>query len=77
MSAAKGSDPGFSILPLLVHSHAVPPRAKHALRAAQASPPEARAQALRSAAHVLHSEAGLECSDALEIVGLELAAGCS
>jgi len=73
----KGSDPGFSILPLLVHSHAVSASAKHALRAAQASPPETRVQALKSAARVLHSENGLECRDALEIVGLELAAGCS
>ncbi len=77
MSAVKGSDPGFSILPLLVHSHAVSPSAKHALRAAQVSPPETRLQALKSAARVLHSETGLECRDALEIVGLELSAGCA
>lgn len=77
MPAAKGSDPGFSILPLLVHSNAVSASAKHALRTAQASPPEMRLQALKSAARVLHVETGLECRDALEIVGLELSAGCS
>jgi hypothetical protein len=77
MSAAKGSDPGFSILPLLVHSNAVSAGAKSALRAAQASPPEQRRQALKSAAHVLYAETGLECRDVLEIVGLEEASGCS
>ena len=76
MSAAKGGDPGFSILPLLVHSHAVPAGAKSALLAAQASGPETRAQALASAARVLHQETGLECSDVLEIVGLD-AGTCS
>lgn len=76
MPATKGSDPGFSILPLLVHSNAVSASAKHALRTAQASPPETRLQALKSAARVLHAETGLECRDALEIVGLELSAGC-
>ena len=77
MSAAKSSDPGFSILPLLVHSNAVSPSAKRALRAAQASPPETRVQALESAARVLHVETGLECRDVLEIVGLDTAGSCS
>jgi len=77
MSAAKGSDPGFSILPLLVHSKAVSQGAKHALLAAQASPPEMRVQALKSAARVLHSETGLECRDVLEIVGLEETGSCA
>jgi hypothetical protein len=76
MSAVKGSDPGFSMLPLLVHSNAVSPSARSALRAAQASPPEGRAQALKSAARVLHHETGLECRDVLDIMGLD-AAGCS
>lgn len=71
MSAAKASDPGFSILPLLIHSRAVSPGARSALQAAQVSPPEHRVQALKSAARVLHRETGLECRDALEIVGLE------
>jgi hypothetical protein len=77
MSAEKSSDPGFSMLPLLVHSNAVSAGAKSALRAAQTSPPEQRRQALKSAAHVLHAETGLECRDVLEIVGLEDGSGCS
>lgn len=76
MSAVKGGDPGFSMLPLLVHSQAVPEGARNALLAAQASSPETRVAALKSAARVLHSETGLECRDVLEIVGLE-AAACS
>jgi hypothetical protein len=76
MSAAKAGDPGFSILPLLVHSQAVPAGARSALLAAQASAPEMRAQALASAARVLHQETGLECSDVLEIIGLD-AGTCS
>ena len=76
MSAAKASDPGFSILPLLVHSDAVSAGAKNALLAAQASPPEKRLQALKSAARVLHSETGLECRDVLEIIGLEAGGPC-
>jgi hypothetical protein len=72
MSAVKASDPGFSILPLLVHSQSVSADARSAVLAAQASPPEHRLQALASAARVIHSETGLECRDALELVGLEL-----
>jgi hypothetical protein len=71
MSAAKGGEPGFSILPLLVHSEAVPEGARSALLAAQSSTPEMRAQALASAARVLHQETGLECRDVLEIIGLD------
>jgi hypothetical protein len=77
MAAAKGSDPGFSILPLLVHSKAVPASAKSALLAAQASPPAERVRALKSAARVLHHETGLECRDVLEIVGLDSTSSCS
>ena len=58
------------MLPLLVHSQAVSPAARSALQAAHESPPEARLQALESAAKVLHAETGLECRDALEILGL-------
>ena len=71
MSAEQGGDSGFSILPLLVHSHAVSPSAKSAIMAAQSSAPEMRAQALASAARVLHQETGLECSDILDIIGLD------
>jgi hypothetical protein len=76
MSAAKGGEPGFSILPLLVHSDAVPAVAKSALLAAQSSTPETRAKALASAARVLHQETGLECRDVLDIMGLD-AGSCS
>ena len=77
MPAEKGSDPGFSILPLLVHSSAVPESAKSALLAAQASPPAERIRALKSAARVLHHETGLECRDVLDMVGLEANGTCS
>jgi hypothetical protein len=77
MSAVKAGDPGFSILPLLVHSHAVPAGAKRALLAAQHSSPELRAKALVSAARVLHQETGLECRDVLDMVGLDAAEACS
>lgn len=59
------------MLPLLVHSRAVSASARSAILAAQASSPEMRAQALKSAARVLHHETGLECRDVLEIVGLD------
>jgi len=65
------------MLPLLVHSKAVSASARSALLAAQASPPEGRAAALRSAARVLHGETGLECRDVLEIVGLEGSGACA
>jgi hypothetical protein len=77
MSSVKGSDPGFSMLPLLVHSSAVSVGAKNAILAAQSSPPELRIQALRSAARVLHSETGLECRDVLAIVGLDDLSACA
>ncbi len=77
MSAVKGSDPGFSMLPLLVHSQAVSPGARSALLAAQSSPPEGRAAALKTAAHVLYGETGLECRDVLEIVGLDASGACA
>jgi hypothetical protein len=71
MSAAKSGDPGFSMLPLLIHSEAVPAGARSALLKAQASSAEQRIGALVAAARVLHHETGLECRDVLEIVGLE------
>ena len=79
MSAVKGkgSDPGFSMLPLLVHSSAVSEGARSALLAAQVSSPETRAAALRSAARVLHSETGLECRDVLDIIGIADAGACA
>lgn len=76
MSAAKSSDPGFSMLPLLIHSEAVPAGARSALLQAQSGNAEQRIDALVSAARVLHQETGLECRDVLEIIGLE-ADSCS
>jgi hypothetical protein len=49
----------------------VSPSAKRAIQAAQSSSPELRPQALASAARVLHQETGLECSDILDIIGLD------
>ncbi|HEX3775526.1 MAG TPA: hypothetical protein VHV51_13735 [Polyangiaceae bacterium] len=67
----------FSIAPLLIHSHAVPAKAREALRYASTAPAEHRKTALASAARVLHAEAALDCDDALEIVGLQGDCGCS
>ena len=60
----------FSLAPLLVHSDAVPPLARQALLAAGSAPPESRDELLEQAARVLYDEAGLECRDARELVGL-------
>ncbi|HEY4106827.1 MAG TPA: hypothetical protein VGM44_23160 [Polyangiaceae bacterium] len=67
----------FSLAPLLIHSHAVPPKAREALRYASSVPAEHRKTALVSAARVLHAETALDCNDALEIVGLQADCGCS
>ena len=62
------------MLPLLVYSNAMSEGARRALLAAQTSSPETRAAALKSAAHLLHGETGLECRDVMEIVGLDSSA---
>ncbi len=61
----------FTMGSLLVRSHAVPPAARKALEAAQAGPPEGRAQWLEQAARILHEIAGVDCPDARELVDLE------
>ncbi|HWZ89506.1 MAG TPA: hypothetical protein VNW92_11670 [Polyangiaceae bacterium] len=66
----------FSLAPLLIHSDSVPLKAREALRAAATVPAEHRRSALASAAHVLYTEAALDCEDALEIVGLQADCGC-
>ena len=66
----------FSLAPLLIHSEAVPVKAREALRAVSSAPVEERNSALRSAAHVLYSETSLDCGDALELVGLQGDCGC-
>ena len=60
----------FTMAALLTHSDEVPVAARDALRAAHEGPPERRLPLLASAAHILHSEAGVECADALELVDL-------
>jgi hypothetical protein len=66
----------FSLAPLLIHSYAVPPKARAALLAAASSTPEGRRSALASAARVLYTETALDCTDALEVVGLRSECGC-
>jgi hypothetical protein len=61
----------YSLAPLLIHHESVPAAAREALRAASTAPPELRNTELKRAAYVLHHDAGLECSDARELVGLE------
>jgi hypothetical protein len=60
----------FAMASLLAHSEHVPTEAREALRAASVVPPEDRVELLESAARILHSELGVECSDALELVDL-------
>jgi hypothetical protein len=60
----------FSLAPLLIHSHAVPLEAREALRLASSANPEGRRSALVNAARVLYTETALDCSDAMEVVGL-------
>jgi len=67
----------FSMLPLLIHSPAVPPNAREALRAASAAPVEQRRAALESAARVVFLETDLECREVRDMVGLESAGACS
>jgi len=60
----------FSMVPLLVHSAEVPSSAKSALRAASEAAPSSKRAHLASAARILYAEAGLDCADARELVGL-------
>jgi len=66
----------FSLATLLIHSEAVPVKAREALRAVSTAPVEQRKSALRSAARLLHSETSIDCGDALELVGLQAGCGC-
>ncbi len=66
----------FSLAPLLIHSEAVPAKAREALRAVSGAPVEHRMSALRSAARVLYAETSIDCGDALELVGLQGDCGC-
>jgi hypothetical protein len=61
----------FTMASVLIHSDAVPESARDALKEAEHSPPPARRRFLESAARILHDEAGVECSDARELVDLQ------
>jgi hypothetical protein len=60
----------FSMTPLLMHSEAVPRRARDALKAAWGEPPERREAALESAARVLYRETELDCGETRDLIGL-------
>jgi hypothetical protein len=60
----------LSLLPLVIHSHAVPVSARNALMAAYTAAPERRDAMLESAARVLYAETDLDCTDVRELVGL-------
>ena len=60
----------LSVASLLLHSDSTPEGAKTALRDAFARPEEERSTLLQAAARILYREASLDCSDALELVGL-------
>lgn len=67
----------FSIAPLLMHSYAMPVKARDALRDATLAPKELRRTKLESAARVLYQETGLDCGDVRELVGLNGAGTCA
>jgi hypothetical protein len=67
---------GFSVAPLLMASESVPAVARSALRAAYDGPISERRRRLETAAHILHRELDLDCSDARELVGLPSGDAC-
>jgi hypothetical protein len=71
------SSPSFTMVPLLMHSPAVPQVARDALRAAFAAPPETRDSELLVAARVLRDETSLDCADARVLVGLSECGSCA
>lgn len=66
----------FSMASLLLHSDGVPPAARNSLRAALSAPAAERADALLSAARILHRETELECEDVRELVDLSPCGSC-
>ena len=63
----------FAMASLLAHSEHVPTAARDALRSATDDVPcDRRLELLTAAARILHSEAGVACSDALELVDLPM-----
>lgn len=61
---------------LLLHSEAVPLRARDALRDALSAPVESRTSSLESAARLLQRETDLNWCEARDLVGLTPAYGC-
>jgi hypothetical protein len=64
----------LSVAPLLIHSESIPEGARLALRDAFLRPEGERPALLQTAARILAQEVELDCSDALELVGLT--SGC-
>ena len=60
----------FAMVPLLIHSDAVPPVARDALKTALLAPPERRDAELLSAVRVLYRETELDCGEVKDLVGL-------
>lgn len=61
---------GLNLSELLIHSEAVPRRAREALRAASFAPPERRKAELESVARILLRETDLDCCDTRDLLGL-------
>ena len=61
----------LQITNLLLHSDDVPADARDALASALQGPADERCDNLFAAAVILHREAGLDCEDARELVGLD------
>jgi hypothetical protein len=66
----------LSVAPLLLHSENIPEGARLALRDAFTRPEDERPALLANVARILYREAELDCSDALELVGLSSASPC-
>jgi len=60
----------ISMMPLLIHSPAVSPEVRAALKAAHHSPPEQRRAELETAARLLYREVALDCRDVRDLIGL-------
>jgi hypothetical protein len=60
----------LSMMPLLIHSEALPLKVRAALKAADMAPPELKPRELELAAHLLYGEVGIDCRDVRDLVGL-------
>ena len=60
----------ISMMPLLIHSPAVPLAVRAALKAAAHSPPEQRRAELEVAARLLYRDGALDCRDVRDLIGL-------